>query len=516
MMDLPTVTSNSVPVAENQDTFFLDIPPQSIQQKEIFANNITATRKGVIVESEGVVFKDIIIQGTTGVFPGARGGANNLIPQNPFTSGGLANLTNPPDSAKGVKPETGRSTASNIRTISGYEEFLRLRQYLLRYATLKVETDGNLFLIFINEKDNQSLIVEPLEFTMNRNSKAPMQYQYKIVLRAIGTLDGVFNDVSGGASQRQGGILGVLEDIGNISANIAATASITRASLNQSSRLIQQLSQGVANTVLVPLAQTQFAMEDLRDGKNTVLALPEILQRNFNESIFGIRDDFNNTFGIASSTAFPPLKPKPGQGFVDLEAARLQSAEDFTAGRSVTERINNDNKVPVPRTSIETLRNNVNELSNNLADFVNLGDDTFNEIKGRTPTSIAEPTKIASDEEFLLLGSLAKMSDGLNTSLAANVIFESDADKAFEQAQAPFVSDLIPEDQQLVINKPRTVREIRIQRGITLERIAQLELGDATRWVEIAVLNNLKPPYLNETGGDGVKKFGDKLLIGVG
>ena len=48
---------------------------KSIQQKEIFANNITATRKGVIVESEGVVFKDIIIKGTTGVFPHQRGSA---------------------------------------------------------------------------------------------------------------------------------------------------------------------------------------------------------------------------------------------------------------------------------------------------------------------------------------------------------------------------------------------------------------------------------------------------------
>ena len=56
--------------SSNTQRYYLDIPPQAISQKEVFATNISATRRGVMVESEGVVFKDIVIAGTTGVFPG--------------------------------------------------------------------------------------------------------------------------------------------------------------------------------------------------------------------------------------------------------------------------------------------------------------------------------------------------------------------------------------------------------------------------------------------------------------
>ena len=92
--------------------FYLQIPPQAIMQKELFANNITATRRGVIVESEGVVFKDIIIQGTTGVFPGVRGGANT--PQaasfNPFSAEAR---NSGPEPARGVDVNLGVSKKFN-------------------------------------------------------------------------------------------------------------------------------------------------------------------------------------------------------------------------------------------------------------------------------------------------------------------------------------------------------------------------------------------------------------------
>ena len=502
LMNLNEIRSRSQPAGQpssliDKTAYYLDIPPQSIRQKEIFATNIAATRKGIIVETEGVVFKDIIIQGTTGVFPGERGGANvpgsNLF-TDPFS---------PPSAAAGVDPDTGRSRKSGVKTISGYEEFMRLRQYFLKYAAEKVRSDGNLFLIFINEKDDQALIVEPLEFEMIRDRRSPMTYEYRIVLKAIGNLNTVFEGLTGPGEAE--GFLGVLEDIGNLSANISASIQQSRAVINQSTRLLSRFSQALDQTFLDPLRQTQFAMEDLSDGVATVLSLPEILVRNATDSVLSIRESASE---IGSSIDNFSVSTTSDQ------EERLAQTAQFQKEQEVKDSLNNDNKVPLPRTFLEGLRAESRGLSDNMADFTNLGSTDYDTIKGRTPTQQSSPLKQVSDNEFLLMGSLEKTASDMNLALASNGMFAADADVAFERSQALFRNDNIREDQQIVIARPDFVREVTIQRGDILERIAQREYGSADRWLDIVVLNNLKPPYIDETGGDGIKKPGEKLLIG--
>lgn len=483
------------------EVYYLDIPPQSIIQKEIFANNISATRKGIIVETEGVVFKDILIQGTTGVFPGERGGSNT--PQsNLFTD-----PFSPPTPPQGVDPATGTSRKSGVATISGYEEFLRLRQFFLRYAQQKVETDGDRFLIFINEKDNQSLIVEPMEFTMERDKRSPMTYNYRINMKAIGDLNALFQGLDDDEGS-PGGIIGFLEDVGNLSANVSATIQQGRAVINQSTRLIQRLTQAADQTINQPLQQIQFAMEDLRDGLATAIALPEILIRNTNAAVLGIRENFEE---IQTLVAAGPPKPKPGEASTSQSQSEIN--QEFQITRDTVERIQTDNKVPLPRSFFQNARSSNQGLSDNLADFTGLGDPLYDSIKGRTSTIQPDPLKVVSDDEFLLLGALNRNNQALNLSIASNAAFESDAEQAFAQASAPFVNTDLPPNLNFGVTKPEFVKEITIQGGDTLERIAQREHGDPLRWVQIAVLNNLKPPYIAPVAGDNVKTFGDKILV---
>lgn len=494
--DVQTSSGTSVRKISDSTAYYLDIPPQAIKQKEVFATNITATRKGIIVESEGVVFKDIVIQGTTGVFPGTRGGANtpgsNLF-TDPFKA---------PTAPAGVSPDTGKSRASNVKTISGYEEFMRLRQYFLRYAAEKVKSDGNLFLIFINEKDDQALIVEPLEFEMERNSKSPMTYQYKIVLKAIGNLNAVFDSTGPNTANNA---LGILTDIGNLSANISATLKQSQAVIGASNRLLSRFSQALDQTFVNPLRQLQLAIQGLSEGTSNVLALPEILLRNVTSENLQIAENINEIGRSITNISYSTS--------TDQETRLAQTAE-FQKQQQIRDRMLTDNKVPIPRSFVEQVSSVAQSLSDDLSDFTNLGDPLYDQLKGRTPTQQSESSKVVSDDEFLLMGALQQVTSDLAMSIASNGMFAADADIAFEQSQALFKNPNIPIESQITITKPETVREVLIQQGDILERIAQREYGDAGRWLDLVVLNKLKPPYIDENGGDGIRRPGETLLIG--
>jgi len=54
-------------------------------------------------------------------------------------------------------------------------------------------------------------------------------------------------------------------------------------------------------------------------------------------------------------------------------------------------------------------------------------------------------------------------------------------------------------------------RQIETRWGDTLQKIAQRELGDASKWIDIANINQLKPPYLT---GDPIVSNANVLLYG--
>lgn len=482
--------SNKNSSTSDKTAYYLDIPPQSITQKENFATNIQATRKGIIVESEGVVFKDIIISGTTGIFPGPRG--NFSGPQ-----ANLTDLTAPPHSPEGVDAKTGLSKASNVKVVSGYEEFLALRQYFLKYAHDKLQSNGNLFLIFINEKDNQALIVEPLEFTMERTAKSPLMYNYRIVLKAIGSLSTVFSDST--SAGKKSPLENILESIGNVSANIQAGIGQTRAAINATSTLFQKTFQAVDQTVNGPLRQIQFALEDLSNGISDTLSLPTILSRNFTKTIADIRE---NASKVGSQI-----------GFNNSSASKIAAATT-TLELGVLSAIRNDSRITMQRSFVESTKIQLRAHSDDLADAFNLGDPLYDEIKGRTPTNNPGPLKVVSDDEFILLGNIQVLSDTLSQVLTTNNAFQSDAERNFEEANQAFIDpNTLTSDVEFI--KPRQVKQVKIRSNDTLERIALRELRSASRWPEIVILNKLKPPYIDIAGGDGVKRPGDTVLVGV-
>src|SRR6185312_10836236 len=56
-------------------------------------------------------------------------------------------------------------------------------------------------------------------------------------------------------------------------------------------------------------------------------------------------------------------------------------------------------------------------------------------------------------------------------------------------------------------------RYVQILQGDTLQRIALRELKDASRWPDLITINDLSFPYIAANGSDGVKAYGDSILV---
>lgn len=495
-------------------TYYLDIPPQAISQKEVFATNVTATRRGVVVESEGVVFKDIVIAGTTGVFPGQRD-----------TYGGQQlnqSLTSAPTQAGGVQ-ENGTSKGSTV--ISGYAEFMALRAFFLKYSQTKIASNGRKFLLFINEKDQQALVVEPLEFTMERSSKNPMQYQYRIVLKCLTTLDSAFaSDLNGAKDPGD-----ILNDIVNVSRNAVAAIQQFRAVVGQTNRLIQSVSQEIDKTFIQPLRLLGTALNDVAEGRANVLAVPTVLSRNLNEAILGIQENrftksSKELAALVISTGVISTSTTSGSVTANNSAASgkisTRGSTDALTSTNLLNQAKADNYVsstvnsletstldPMSKSFVQSLKDQAQSLADDCADAVNLGNSDYDAIQNRTPTIIANSLRQPTSSEYLLLGATLNVIAALNQVLSTNNLFLVSTQTTFENDQAAL--------QNIVnLQVPSSAREITIMQGDTLERISLREYGTVTRWVEIAVLNNLKYPYISDSASDGVKTYGNKLLVG--
>ena len=59
------------------------------------------------------------------------------------------------------------------------------------------------------------------------------------------------------------------------------------------------------------------------------------------------------------------------------------------------------------------------------------------------------------------------------------------------------------------------VRYVDVHYGDSLQRIALRELGDASRWLELIILNDLRPPYVVDPSqkGDRLVSPGDKIMV---
>ncbi len=167
------------------------------------------------------------------------------------------------------------------------------------------------------------------------------------------------------------------------------------------------------------------------------------------------------------------------------------------------------NATSTPRSFYQNSIANLERVKQNSEDKFNLGSPFYDTLFHRTQTVTADPLTVVTDDQYAILDGFNNAIIGLYMTMTAVDLFKSDFESRIQDLNTRFNDEI-----QLISNQ--SVRQIRYEAGLTLEKIAQRELGDSTRWGEIAEVNNLKPPYVSDNAQEsrvGIVGAGQPLLI---
>lgn len=542
----------------------LPITPQQLSIQDQFAINTSATMRGVVEEHNGVKFKMISGSGTTGVWPlkptegsgiarptvlgsifgGTFQAVNNFIEQAQNIKS-IVNGEHPDAPERAKRPgETGQASIYS----TGYYQALYLGQFLERYAQAKKDPSWkNYRLILDMPKIEQSFVVTPMSFSLNRSEQRPNEFIYSFQFKAWKRIE-LNESVEPAASS-----LPSLGDT-NVYQRIVGTISQTRRTLGAATNIIRAVRSD-AQGVFDNLRQVSLIVKDAAGLANTVIDLPRQIIQDLNSAIEdtvtntlsafnpptdrfrdqpglpGAVNKFANTSGLSPASKAGVVaqsisnKKRSNEGLSTdavSEGALGQNAADGTQVDTLNNVFANpeenfeffdgvsvdqlqlspeqsaaiEDEIDRARlTTIDDLREikqDLINLSNQIANNFGAGSEEYSRIYG-----LPDPTERALSltvEENEILVAIFESIQSIDL-LTASKQFDTDN----QQSSLEFVSDLANESGIDFETLPSKI-SVPVPINTSIEEIAARYLGDSNRWLEIATINNLRSPYIDEEG----------------
>jgi nucleoid-associated protein YgaU len=474
--------------------FPLPIAPSKITQSETPAKSIKATQGGTVVTHSGNRYKKLTIEGTTGI--------------------------NPNRGMSGVDASTGRAIAkpAGLEFSSGFEVFLELRNWFRAYNDFQIlnpDSAKNYRLVFKNFKDGEFLVVELLDFTMDRQAERPLLYDYKLEFRVLAhfkfdspfsfwdDLDKQINKITGKIDLAMGIFLGAQETLRKIESAYDST-------LLEPLRKVNLAAKALAGTIITAMDMGKRIL------KNTLTAAKclEILRTL--EEQFKLNKSGQSTLPIALKNSKLPIDIKVAaytqgaQAIIDLGPGMAAiPAESFSETTQQEFEKEVQAAANLPRSFYEDLVESAKRIKANAEDSFNLGSEAYDELFDRTTTLKSEDIKIVTDLEFQVLGALNDTITAVNALIAYPNLFKSDFQDQVDSITKQF-------EDEINMQALPAVKQIIVPADTDLEQIALEELGDPTRWVEIAELNGLYAPYIVQNRSEKTANLrvpGDSLLV---
>lgn len=538
--------------------FTLPIPPEALTISLPPASTVTATLGGVVEEHNGAPFRLISIRGTTGVLPnrdtaaqdGIAGAANVA---NTFTGGFFAgtiqaaqgvvttaaqrlgfaqkNLMDQASLDSGSPGSTGRGT--------GYYQFHLMRMFIEGYLAMRKRPEGkNKRLAIAMWKDRQVYVVSAGPFEMQRaGATAPLEYMYSWQLKAFRRVQ--LGDVAPVEYIGQKGDATVLQQILGALANARDVVEGAR-------DVLQAARADVDHSVFEPLRQVSLLLKDAVGVGLTAADLPATIanegQASFQALFAGFGPGVSMEGGALGSRVDPSALQHSPEGFdlsslVDAQAVSdshrsafsangapihpasqaarmkqlaLQTAKRFSEPKShfstmarvdirkaqltpATRRLIQEELDRVRllgRADFERFRDTIQATADDFADSIGAGSASYDAIYGRQGR---QSSKTPTDTDFQVLFALNQAALEMSR-LVIQAPPNVGRVAALEMVAALARRANIP------FRVPASKFAVPVPYHTSLEELAARYLGDPNRWHEIASLNGLRAPYVDEEG----------------
>ncbi|TAK97624.1 MAG: hypothetical protein EPO08_20970 [Rhodospirillaceae bacterium] len=506
--------------------FTLPINPESLTNSTPFAISLSATLGGVVEQHGGAPFRFIQFSGTFGVVSerpeagslqsGRLGGALGVAAG--IFAGTVQAVRNAATTASSLgigqrftdnlSNETPGQGVGDIRNGStGYWQFKTLQKFLESYVEAKKTSKGSsLRLVLFIWKENAAYIVTPQAFDVMRTAKSPYEYRYSLRLQAWRRVDPKL--ITAGPS-------------GAVASLPTASSAFSLAKAYTSISNATRAAQAVTNVLKAVRKDTAKVFDTFRQVAlfcssvggivRTALSLPNSIRQDFTSAVRESWDIVRASFDNLN----PQVKSKVDQ--VTAEVAAVKSGIATTTP-TLTATLADDEQgdfhdlihpdsLNLSNAVRSALSDHVNQtlaltsddfrkiadlafsVVADYADAVGLNDPTFDRVTVRTPKT---KLRDATLDDFRALHSLADAAQAIQS-----LIINTPNRTAITTVE--YVAGLANANG-IAMRVPRSKFAVPFPYGGTLERLAQQYLSDATRWMEIAELNDLRAPYVDEAG----------------
>lgn len=523
--------------------FFFPITPQQLSITDTPSINTSATLRGILEEHSGTRFKNIAIQGTFGVWPGRAslveppgtpsvlqsvfGGtiaaAQNVATQftsiiNAVTTGSFASKPTT------VRPGDPDDDEDGLGT--GFYQTTMLAQFLEQYAEAKRNPDNASWrLVFDIPRQNQSFVVTPMSFTWNENVNRPMEVNYSIQFKAwrrinlkdkleLQQLD--VTPLSPGALQQ---ILNIISAAQNTAAAATALIGSVRSDVDNILNIIRQTGIFVKQLAGVALAASDLPAQLVGDAQSTISTFMATINPN---NLFGPAATDPNTqstlsyvkalnstheglsfAAIANSQLGPSvasaatLNPSnsvfanPLQNPLIFSQVPVNSLSLNTAQQNALQNeLNTVNSFTVA--DLKTMRNTILTLTTQLSNSFGGGNAYYSALFNQ-PAAIVRSEPMTLDE-YDTLQSFYDLVESYDILTATNQLDNQQILNSMEYVNA------LAATSNIEFSIPNSKIQVPVPFGLTMEQISTRYLGDPQRWIEIATLNELREPYIDENG----------------
>lgn len=519
-----------------ESNFTLPIPPQEMSIQTQYAVSVTATLGGILEENNGVVFKNISFSGSTGVYP-LKGSGDQYV-----TPGALEGIfAGTINAAKGVAttassilgkkydfnliPEGLGFAAYDDLKGTGYYQFHLLQRFLEGYAYIKKMGGSNYRLSLVLHKDNEAYFVTPIAFNLQRSSASPLEYVYALQLKAWRRTPIDLGQVASAAESQyttkndasvfdriRDGIDGVRETIQAAQGVLDAVRSDLASSIFD---VVRQVSLAATDALDLSVSVVDFPAQIINDASGAIGDVMKVpskaleVERNFRSvgstyraelDKFQKKLDYQDNWSTAPTDSRDQLDqidsyqtgggselPSPllnGMSESQLRLTPALSAKIKEEKRRVRE---------LTRTDYERMKDTISSASSEFASAVGASDPAFDYTYGaRAPHTVLHSVPTSQDYEVLYaLETMSKLLDDM-------IISKSDSVKS---NPVEYIGGLATRSG-IAFTQPTSKYGVPFPYGSTLERLSARYLGSSDRWHEIAALNGLVAPYVDEEGVD--------------